>query len=99
MHMHAQARSQLKQRGLVFPPDSPMGLCGSNSSVRWDRQKCISRQHGTAGQSDPEMEGAGKLARGAAHHDWHQQPGCSGRDADKAVGKKSREKTLIYGLR
>lgn len=97
MHARAHARSQLKQPGPAFPPDSPMGTCGSTSLMRWDSQKCIARQRGTAGQSGPESEGAGKPARGAACRSRHQEPGCSGGDADKAVGKKSGEKTLIYG--
>lgn len=66
MHVRAQARSQLKQPGPAFPPDSPMGACGSNGLMRWDSQKCIARQRGTAGQPGPGMQAGGKPARGAA---------------------------------
>lgn len=66
MHVCTHARSQLKQPGPAFPPDSPMGAGGLNSLMRWDSQKCIARQRGTAGQSGPETEGAGKPVRGAA---------------------------------
>lgn len=65
--------------------------------MRWDSQKCIARQRGTAGQSGPETEGAGEPAGAAARLGRHQEPGCSGGDAEKAVGKKPREKTLVYG--
>lgn len=66
MHVCTHARSQLKQPRPTFPPDSPMGARGLNSLMRWDSQKRIARQRGTAGQSGPETEGAGKPVRGAA---------------------------------
>lgn len=94
MHVHTHATSQLKRPGPAFPPDSPMGVCDSNGLMRGDSQKCIAMQRGTAGQSAPETERAGKPTGGAACHGRYQELGCGGGDADKAVGRKSRGKTL-----
>lgn len=95
MHVCTHARSQLKQPGPAFPPDSPMGARGLNSLMRWDSQKCIARQRGTAGQSGPETEGAGKPVRGAAPVAGIRHRAAVVEMQTKLSEKKSRQKTVM----